>query len=317
MAFTSIKGAAGWPVDAVVAAYDKAFGWALKASGVAYTLIDKEPEEPTSHGSSIKLQLNNYYTEADVVAAQTPLDEETDVTPTRAPQTSSVTLTPQEFGFAEQHTIYMGNRSLTPFDPVAARLVGEHCRDTLDYYTQTQARLGTQVFRAAGRASTATVAAGDLQKSTEIRKAVTTLNSNSAQPRDGQFFVGLIHPKVVHDLREETGSGGWRVPQEYGSSQMKLYNGEFGEWEGVRWIVNNRVKRATDNDGAAGINVYRTLIMGREALAKAVVSEPNTVLSPQTDRLRRWVGLGWKADLAVKIYRDQAIVRLEAASSLG
>lgn len=317
MAFTSIATAGGWATSAVQAAYDQYFNWALRAGVVFEPLVDFQPKQPTSKGSSITVQLNQYYTAADVLAATTPLGEETDVTPVKLPQTSTVTFTPQEYGFANQSTLYLNNRALTSLDPVVAKAVAQHCQETIDYLVQTAARAGTQVKRASGRASTVTVAAADTQKATDIRKAVTLLRANTARTRDGQFFVGLLHPNVIHDLREETGSGSWRVPNEYGTNQMKIWNGEFGEFEGVRFISTPTMLRTTDNDGAAGVNVYRGFIMGQEALGKAVVNSPEMVDSPITDKLRRFVGLGWKADLAYKIYRDQALVRLEAASSLG
>jgi N4-gp56 family major capsid protein len=317
VAFTSIKTTNGWPQTAVQAAYDKVFNWELKALPVCTPLVDYSPKEPTSRGSSITLQVNQFYGETDIVAALTPLDEETDVVPAKLPQTTTVTLTPAEYGYANQSTIYMANRSLTPFDPVAARAIAQHCSDVLDRLVQAKMRLGTQVYRAANRASTVTVAAADTQKATEIRKAVTKLRANQAGTRDGQFYVAVLHPNVIHDLREESGTGSWRVPNEYGVDQNRIWNGEFGAFEGVRVVSSPTLLRTTDNDGAAGVNVYRGFVLGREALAKAVVAEPSMVVSPQTDKPRRWVGLGWKADLAYGIYRDKAIVRLEAASSLG
>jgi N4-gp56 family major capsid protein len=317
VAFTSITTTGGWATTAVQAAYDQYFNWALRAGVVFEPLVDFTPKQPTSKGSSIMVQLNQYYTAADVLAATTPLGEETDVTPVKLPQTSTVTFTPQEYGFANQSTLYLNNRSLTSLDPVVAKAIAQHCQETIDYLVQTAARAGTQVQRAANRASTVTVAAGDVQKATDIRKTVTKLRANVARPRDGQFFVGLLHPNVIHDLREETGSGSWRVPNEYGVSQDSIWNGEFGAFEGVRFISTPTMLRTTDNDGAAAINVYRGFVMGQEALGKAVVNAPEMVDSPITDKLRRFVGLGWKADLAYKIYRDPALVRLEAASSLG
>lgn len=316
MAFTSIATAGGWATTAVQAAYDKYFNWALKAQPICLPFIDVEPQQPTAKGSSVTLQLNQFYTAADILSAQTPLGEETDVTPAKLPQTTVVTLTPAEYGWANQSTLYLNNRALTDLNPVVARAVSQHCVDSLDFLLQTKMRAGTQVFRAAGRASTVTVAAGDLQKATEVRKAVSTLRANAAHTRDGNFFAGLLHPYVIHDLREETGSGSWRVPNEYGVSQDQIWNGEFMEFEGVRVISSPTLFRATDNDGAAGRNVYRGYILGKEALAKAVVNSPEMVDSPVTDKLRRWVGLGWKADLDYKVYRDLSLVRLEAASSI-
>jgi len=315
VAFTSIA-SGGWATNAVQAAYDQYFNWALKAQPVCLPLIDSEPQQPTSKGSSIKMFFNQFYTQADVVSAQTPLGEETDVTPAALPASTFITLTPVEYGWANKSTLYLNNRALTSVNPVVARAVSQHCVDSLDYLLQTRMRTATNIFRAANRASTVTVAAGDLLKATDVRKSVTTLRSNVAATRDGQFYVGVFHPDVIHDLREETGSGSWRVPNEYGTDQSKIMNGEFGEFEGVRFISTPTLLRSTDNDGASGRNVFRSFILGREALAKAVVNAPEMVDSPITDSLRRFVGLGWKADLDYQVYRQASIIQLQSATSL-
>ena len=69
MAFTSIATAGGWATTAVQAAYDQYFNWALRAGVVFEPLVDFQPKQPTSKGSSITVQLNQYYTAADVLAA--------------------------------------------------------------------------------------------------------------------------------------------------------------------------------------------------------------------------------------------------------
>ena len=318
MPFTSIKTTGGWADNSVQAAYDLKFQWALRHGRVFEPLVDFTPQQVAHPGSSIKVSLNNYYTTADVVAATTPLDEETDVTPAKLPATTQVTFTPQEYGFANQWTIKLAKRGLTPVDPVIATAVATHCKDTIDYLVQSAMRAGTNVTRPSGRAATNQVAqnATDYLKATMVRQAVTKLRGRAAQPRDGQFYVGVLHPNQIHDLREETGSGAWRTPNEYGASQSQIWNGEFGEFEGVRFISSATTFRAADNDGATSANVVRGFILGREALGKAVVSDPSTVMSPVTDKLQRWRGLGWKADLDYKVYRDAALERLESAVSI-
>jgi hypothetical protein len=84
----------------------------------------------------------------------------------------------------------------------------------------------------------------------------------------------------------------------------------------VRFISTPTTLRATDTDGASSETVHRSFILGREALAKAVVNAPEMVDSPVTDKLRRFVGLGWKADLDFAVYRQQSIIQLQSASSL-
>src|SRR5215216_5224459 len=98
MAYTSIA-TAGWASGGgVQVAYDKAFKWALASTLVCYPLIDVEPEDETSAGSSVTMYKNAYFAESDVVASTTPLTEESDVTAVKLPAPTSITLTPAEYG---------------------------------------------------------------------------------------------------------------------------------------------------------------------------------------------------------------------------
>jgi hypothetical protein len=47
-----------------------------------------------------------------------------------------------------------------------------------------------------------------------------------------------------------------------------------------------------------------------------MVQEPGVVVSPVTDKLQRFRSLGWYFVGGWAIYRDEAIVRLESASSI-
>ena len=318
MAYTSIKTTGGWSTNTVTAAYDLLFRWQLKAMPLCRSYVDVRPEQVTHRGQSVTLQKNQFYTEADVVAATTPLDEETDVTPVKLPATVPTVLTPAEFGFANLRTLKLKNRGMVDIDPVIAKAIGQHCGDTIDRVVQTKMRAGTQVYYAGAATSTATVAASHTAKAADIRKIVTKLRAQSVQPRDGVSFVGLFHPNVVHDLRSETGAGSWRSPKEY-TDPGEIYRGEFGEYEGVRFVQSPTLNWAIDGDDGVGaaVNVYRSFVLGQEALAEAVVTEPHVVLSPQVDMLRRNQGIGWYGDLDFGIFRQEAIARLESASSLG
>ena len=73
---------------------------------------------------------------------------------------------------------------------------------------------GTQVLRAGGRASTATVTATDYVTSGDVRKWYTKLNA-SLSPKFGQFYVAGVHRTSSTTSVGEAGSGGWRLPHEY------------------------------------------------------------------------------------------------------
>lgn len=310
---TSILTAGGWQTNTVKPAWDLLFRTALNPLPTVRQFVDVRPARPTHQGDSVTLQITQNHSEATITAAKTPLGEESDVEATQHPATTAVTFTPTEYGFAEVSTLKLTNRSMVPLDPEKARVVADHCGKTVDELLQDQAILGTQVYRGGGRAATNLVTTGDTLTSDMIRLAVTKLRANGADPRDGMFFAGVLHPNVSYDLRKESGAGGWRLPQEYGQTQSRLYKGEIGEWEGVRFIENARTRKA--NDGASSATVYRTLILGREALGEAVVVEPGLRFGPVVDRLGRFLPLGWYGDFAFKIFRDQSIVRLETVTA--
>lgn len=313
-ALTSIATAGGWQTNTVKPAWDLLFRTALNPLPTMRQFVDVRPARPTHQGDSVTLQLTQNHSEATITAAKTPLGEESDVSATQHPATTSVTFTPTEYGFAEVSTLKLGNRSMVPLQPEKARVVADHCGKVVDELLQDQAILGTQVYRAGARASTATVgtAGTDTLTSDMIRLAVTKLRSNGAQPQDGIYFAGVIHPNVSYDLRKESGAGGWRVPQEYNVGE-KLYKGEIGEWEGVRFIENARTRKA--NDGASSATVYRSFILGREALGEAVVVEPGIRFGAVVDRLSRFMPIGWYGDFAFKVFRNEALVRLESVTA--
>jgi N4-gp56 family major capsid protein len=108
---------------------------------------------------------------------------------------------------------------------------------------------------------------------------------------------------------------------------MPLYNGEIGMFEGVRFMEAARAPlfaNASNNSGASGtIDSYGTLIMGQQALAKAVSmggeygSQPTIVYGTVTDLLQRFRPVGWKHFVGYSVFRQEALRRIESASSIG
>jgi len=79
------------------------------------------------------------------------------------------------------------------------------------------------------------------------------------------------------------------------------------------------------NSGTVGTNtltvtpvtkVYRSFLAGQQALAEAVAEEPHVVIGPVVDRLMRQRPIGWYGVLGHAIYRNEALYRIESASSI-
>ena len=138
----------------------------------------------------------------------------------------------------------------------------------------------------------------------------------------------MIHPDVALDLRAQTGSGAWRVPQEYAGGanangfNSGIWSGELGNFEGFRFIENSRAPYFVQG-GASSQNVYGTLFFGKEAMLKiwATVEGngpiPQVVEGPIVDRLKRFRPLGWYWFGAFGIFRQNCLYRYETSSTSG
>lgn len=312
--YTSIATTPGLGDNLVTQAYDLAVAWVLRETPQFRMFVSKRPERPTHNGTSIRLQKFDYFSAAAVTAAKTPLVEEADVDAVKMPPTTFVDLTPKEYGFVVRRTNLLKLKSMVSVDEAIARALATHQGEVLDELVQDKLDTATNIIYAGDSTSQITVDAADKVDAADVRKAVTKLRTAKALPWTGNAYAASVHPHVVHDLREETGSGSWRVPSEYGASQERIWKGEIGEFEGAVFYSNARTRRTTD--GAASAAVYRTTFFGREGLAEAVAEEPHTVATPQTDNLRRFTAWGWYGVLDWAIYRQEALVQVRSGSGV-
>ena len=211
---------------------------------------------------------------------------------------------------------------LTSIDPVlaeTAELLGEQAGLTIDRIVRDVLHTGTSVQYSAGRVSRVTVAAGDILTVDEIRKAVRYLKSQNARPLEGGDYVAICSPFTTYDLQSDVK---WRNPHEY-QDTTNIYSGEIGRLYGVRFVESTEAKAFTGL-GAAGINVYATLILGADAFGYIPLEGGDLDFifkslgdSGTADPLnQRWTS-GWKASFGTKILNDTNMVRVEHAATNG
>jgi N4-gp56 family major capsid protein len=226
---------------------------------------------------------------------------------------TSVTITLAEYGNSVLVTRALELFSLADVDPAIANIIAFNLAGSIDTVAQTELRGGTNVIYGGTRTNTVTIAATDTITSANIRKAVAKLRSGLSVPRKGSMYWCGIHPEVSHDLRAETGAGGWRLPHEYNSND-NIWAGEIGSYEGAYFVESARM--FNDTDGASSAKVYRTILAGKEAMAEAVAEEPHVVIGPVIDQLMRFRPMGWYGVLGFKRYREAALYRILNGSSV-
>jgi N4-gp56 family major capsid protein len=284
---------------------------------------DVQATNATNPGASVKFTVF-----ADLAAATTALGEAEDVTPV-AMSDSQVTVTLAEYGNATVTTAKLRASSFLPVDPVAANAVGYNAGLSIDTICRNVLQAGDNVIYATGGAtdpsSRTTINSDDTLAANDVRRVVAQLRGANV-PTIGGSYVGFIHPDVSYDFRSATDAAAWRTPANY-VDPTGIYNGEIGMFEGVRFMESSRAPlfaNASNNSGSTGtIDAYGTLIMGRQALAKGVSlggeygAQPTIVYGTVTDLLKRFRPVGWKHFVGYGVFRQEALRRIESASSIG
>ena len=314
-------------LDFSKAAYDRMAYFALRPELYFDQAADVQPTAQSMPGASVAFTIVN-----DLPIASSALTETTDVS-TVALSDSQVTLTLAEYGNAVLTTAKLRGTSFVDIDPIVANVVGYNAGVSLDTIARAALDSGTNVQYASGLGATtlqtsvttrAGVASTNTISALDIRVARARLRAQNV-PTFGGYYIGFIHPDLVADLQGETISGsniqGWRAPHVY-AQPGEIWTGELGAFEGVRWIETPRAP-VFQGAGASSTNVYGTIIMGRQALAKthSLVDGngafPHVVPGPITDRLRRFVPMGWYWLGAYGVFRQASVIRIESASLLG
>lgn len=298
-------------------AYDRIAYFAFRPQNYFDQVADVKPTRQTQPGSSTIFTIQN-----DLAVASTPLTETVDVDAVALSDTQ-VTVALAEYGNATNTTAKLRGTSFLEIDPLVANAVGYNAGVSIDTIARNILEAGTYVRYAGTATSRATVAAADTLKASNVRRAFAELQNDNV-PQIGGLYTAYIHPLVAYDLRAETGAAAWRDPHTY-SQPEEIWNGEIGEFEGFRFIVTPRAPQFPGTGAGTTpnrITVFRTLFMGREALAKTYSTtdgngpNPRVVPGPIVDKLRRFVPMGWYWLGGYGLFRQASIRAVESSSSI-
>lgn len=297
-------------------AYEKLAYFALRPQLYFDAVADVRPTNQSMVGAAVIWTIQN-----DLAVASATINESVDVTPV-ALSDSQVTLTLAEYGNAVQTSALIRGTSFIPLDPVVANAVGFNAGISLDTIARDVLKAGTNVRYAGQATSRATVIPTDTLKAANVRRAYADLYGNNVPDFGGQY-VCFIHPDVSYDLRGETGAAAWRDPHTY-SQPNEIWTGEMGSFEGFRFVVTPRAPIFADAGSSTTLtDVYRTIFLGRQSLAKAYSMTdgngdmPRVGPGPVTDILRRFVPFGWYWLGQYGIFRQASVRAVESSSSIG
>jgi N4-gp56 family major capsid protein len=301
-------------------AYDKYVEMNLRTEPMFRKFADKRPVDVTNPGATVVFQLHN-----DLSRVTSALTEASDVDSVALNNTNKVQVTVNEYGNAVTTTERLALESLSAIDPAVADMLAYNLRDSLDALVYAKL-VGLATGRYAGtNADDETSVNGDDKTvggtvtganaqlvAADIRKAVARLRAASVQPREGAFYMGMLHPDTSYDLRSEAATSGanvWREPHTYTEAGVgNVWSGEVGVYEGVKFVESARVETVGGD--------HKVIVMGKQALVEAVSYEPKTVISPVTDKLMRFRSAGWKGLLGWNVFRPEARYVITCESSI-
>ena len=204
----------------------------------------------------------------------------------------------------------------------ATKLLGGQAGRTLDTITREVLAGGTNVQFAEGQVEERSALVGGQAEGNHyltvdaVRKAVRTLKRQNAE-KINDSYVGIIHPDAAYDLMNDPK---WISVKTY-SDPEGIYQGEIGKIEGVRFVESTEAK-IFEGEGANGVDVYSTLILGENAYGTTEISGGGLEhiikqlgSAGTADPLNQRATAGWKATKAAVRLVEPYMVRIETASS--
>lgn len=248
-------------------------------------------------------------------------DEYSDVT--RVPMTETQkSIALKEYGNVVTLTNKLRITAFDNIDLAAARVVGNNMGVSIDFISRAayDAQIGSSYVTYAGGGSTPTgIGPSDMVTAELMRKIYNKLERANVPKLEGGFYVAVLHPDVIFDLRNEgygtaANTGTWRAPREYVSPEQ-IFNGEVGEFEGFR-IISTSNARIQTGAGSGGTNVYTSYFLGYQAIAYAEGVKPDIRITGPFDNLGRTLNVGWYALIGFGELRPEALHKLFSASSV-
>jgi len=255
------------------------------------------------------------------------------VTPTgKSLAVTDLTATALQYGDFTRISDEVDTQTLDPVLTETSEILGEQMGNTFDQLARDVLVAGTTIQYASSAVSRVTVAAGMTLIAAEIAEALLTLKLANASkvtqisgvsPGAGTVpinacYVGIVHPNTRTVLTAQTG---WTWVESY-AVNTPLLPGEIGKLGEVRFIETTNGKIFT-GAGAAGIDVYGTIILGANAYGIIDLGgsqASGTIFKSlgsagSADPLDQRQTMGWKAYHVTKILNDAFMVRIEHAAA--
>lgn len=225
---------------------------------------------------------------------------------------TAITATPSEYGIYVNLSSMLLDTSALNFVTWAAKEVGSNMARIIDQVVQNEVMWGTNVVYSWNATSRATIDAACTLKGKDLIKAFTTLDAKNAPKIDG-YYVAIVHPHVIFDLKQET-SVTWFIETNKYVMPEKMIKWEIWALNGIRLVTSSNVKTF-----ASTVTVYPTLVIGKWAYWVPTLNTLQTFITPRaasdSDPLAQRVKVWAKVAFVAKRLQENAMLRIESATS--
>lgn len=226
---------------------------------------------------------------------------------------AQVTATLAEYGNTLRIGTFLSLTSIDKGNKEKIELLGQNMGETLDQLVRDELFSGATVQYANTKAALTALANTDVFNSSEVKKAVRTLEGNKAMPYEDGFYIGKVTPNTKYDLVSDTV---WVNAKTY-SDVKDLYMGEMGELYQVRFLLSKNGKSE-----ASTVTVYSNFIHGDQSFGVydlegdmpqliIKVSGPQDTSNPAN----RFSTASWAGSFATKTLNANWVVNVKAGAT--
>jgi len=230
---------------------------------------------------------------------------------------NKISATVQQFGTWTKITDFLEMTGLDPLVTEVSGMFGDHAGLSMDIVIRDILLAGTNTQFANGKASRATLVAGDVLTTTEIQKARATMVKNNVKkiklPNGQMGYVAFIHPDsatTIFNLQE------WKDQNTYVDVKNREM-GIVGQMYGIYFIEANTA--STFVNGGVGINLAgkAMLLIGADAFGIPDVagsSKPEILVYTDGNTenpMNQYSTIAWKSTFTAARLQELAILRLE------
>lgn len=224
-----------------------------------------------------------------------------------------VSVSPTQYRIVVSLSDMVIERNVINFVEGAAIAVGNAMARKIDAVIQTTIMAGTNVYYGGTAAARSSLAATDVLTTALLNKTSSKLISLNADPMDDGYFVAVIHPYQLYDLRASTAAGSWLDVNKY-AQPGGIYKGEIGLLFGVRIIVSSFVQTFSST-----VTVYPALVFGKGAYGvgsfQTLKSYVTPAVSSDSDPLAQRRKVGAKVAFGTQILQQNCMYRIETGAT--